>query len=52
MPAIDTTNEVQGTPGEINIDGTTYEIKDLTAGGYISVDAKQIRIHKRLPAHW
>jgi CRP/FNR family cyclic AMP-dependent transcriptional regulator len=27
-------------------------VKDLTAGGYISVDAKQIRIHKRLPAHW
>ena len=27
-------------------------VKDLTAGGYISVDAKQIRVHKRLPAHW
>ena len=27
-------------------------VKDLTAGGYISVDAKQITIHKRLPAHW
>jgi CRP/FNR family cyclic AMP-dependent transcriptional regulator len=27
-------------------------VKDLTAGGYISVDAKQIKIHKRLPAHW
>jgi CRP/FNR family cyclic AMP-dependent transcriptional regulator len=27
-------------------------VKDLTAGGYISVDSKQIRIHKRLPAHW
>ena len=27
-------------------------VKDLTAGGYISVDAKQITVHKRLPAHW
>ena len=27
-------------------------VRDLTAGGYISVDAKHIRIHKRLPAHW
>jgi CRP/FNR family cyclic AMP-dependent transcriptional regulator len=27
-------------------------VRDLTAGGYISVDARQIRIHKRLPAHW
>jgi CRP/FNR family cyclic AMP-dependent transcriptional regulator len=27
-------------------------VKDLTAGGYISVDAKHIRVHKRLPAHW
>ena len=27
-------------------------VKDLTAGGYISVDAKHIKIHKRLPAHW
>jgi CRP/FNR family cyclic AMP-dependent transcriptional regulator len=27
-------------------------VKDLTAGGYISVDAKQIRVLKRLPAHW
>jgi len=27
-------------------------VKDLTAGGYISVDAKQIKVHKRLPAHW
>jgi CRP/FNR family cyclic AMP-dependent transcriptional regulator len=27
-------------------------IKDLTAGGYISIDAKQITVHKKLPAHW
>jgi len=27
-------------------------VKDLTAGGYISVDSKQIKVHKRLPAHW
>ena len=27
-------------------------VKDLIAGGYISVDSKQIKIHKRLPAHW
>ena len=27
-------------------------VRDLTAGGYISVDARQITIHKRLPAHW
>jgi len=27
-------------------------VKDLTTGGYISVDAKQITVHKRLPAHW
>jgi CRP/FNR family cyclic AMP-dependent transcriptional regulator len=27
-------------------------VKDLIAGGYISVDAKQIKVHKRLPAHW
>jgi len=27
-------------------------VKDLTAGGYISVDAKHIKVHKRLPAHW
>jgi len=27
-------------------------VKDLSAGGYISVDAKQITVHKKLPAHW
>lgn len=27
-------------------------VKDLAAGGYISVDAKQITVHKKLPAHW
>jgi CRP/FNR family cyclic AMP-dependent transcriptional regulator len=27
-------------------------LKDLTAGGYISVDAKQITVHKKLPSHW
>jgi CRP/FNR family cyclic AMP-dependent transcriptional regulator len=27
-------------------------VKDLTAGGYISVDAKQITVHKKLPAQW
>lgn len=27
-------------------------VKDLTAGGYISVEAKHISVHKRLPAHW
>jgi len=27
-------------------------VRDLTAGGYISVDSKQIKVHKRLPAHW
>ena len=27
-------------------------VKDLTAGGYISVDAKHITVHKRLPPHW
>jgi CRP/FNR family cyclic AMP-dependent transcriptional regulator len=27
-------------------------VRDLTAGGYISVDAKQIKVHKRLPAQW
>jgi len=27
-------------------------VKDLTAGGYISVDAKQITVHKKLPSHW
>jgi CRP/FNR family cyclic AMP-dependent transcriptional regulator len=27
-------------------------VRDLTVGGYISVEAKQIRIHKKLPEHW
>lgn len=27
-------------------------VKDLTAGGYISVDAKHITVHKKLPANW
>jgi CRP/FNR family cyclic AMP-dependent transcriptional regulator len=27
-------------------------IKDLTAGGYISIDGKHITVHKKLPAHW
>lgn len=27
-------------------------VKDLTAGGYISIDAKHITIHKKLPANW
>ena len=27
-------------------------IKDLTTGGYISVDAQRIVIHKQLPAAW
>ncbi len=27
-------------------------VKDLTAGGYISVDARQITVHKKLPAQW
>src|SRR5947209_10973097 len=27
-------------------------VTDLTAGGYISVDAKQITVHKKLPPHW
>lgn len=27
-------------------------IRELTAGGYISVDAKHIRVLKKLPAHW
>jgi CRP/FNR family cyclic AMP-dependent transcriptional regulator len=27
-------------------------VKDLTAGGYISVEAKHISVHKRLPSHW
>jgi len=27
-------------------------IRDLVAGGYISVDARQIRILRKLPSHW
>ena len=27
-------------------------VKDLTAGGYISVDSRQITVHKKLPSHW
>jgi CRP/FNR family cyclic AMP-dependent transcriptional regulator len=27
-------------------------VRDLAAGAYIAVDAKQIRILKKLPAHW
>jgi CRP/FNR family cyclic AMP-dependent transcriptional regulator len=27
-------------------------LKDLTAGGYISIDAKRITVHKKLPASW
>lgn len=27
-------------------------VKDLSAGGYISVDAKHITVHKKLPLHW
>lgn len=27
-------------------------MRELTAGGYISVDARHIRVLKRLPAHW
>jgi len=27
-------------------------VKDLTAGGYISIDAKHITVHKKLPANW
>jgi CRP-like cAMP-binding protein len=27
-------------------------LKDLKAGGYISVDKKCITIHQRLPQHW
>ena len=26
--------------------------KDLTAGGYISIEAKRITVNKKLPAHW
>jgi CRP/FNR family cyclic AMP-dependent transcriptional regulator len=27
-------------------------VRDLTAGGYIAIEAKRIRILKKLPAHW
>ncbi len=27
-------------------------VKDLSAGGYISIDAKHITVHKKLPANW
>jgi CRP/FNR family cyclic AMP-dependent transcriptional regulator len=27
-------------------------VRDLVAGGYIAIDAKHIRILKKLPAHW
>jgi CRP/FNR family cyclic AMP-dependent transcriptional regulator len=27
-------------------------VRDLTVGGYISIDAKQIRVLKKPPAHW
>jgi len=27
-------------------------VKDLTAGGYITIEAKHIAVHKKLPAHW
>lgn len=27
-------------------------LRDLSAGGYISIEAKQIRILRKLPAHW
>jgi len=27
-------------------------VKDLTAGGYISIDAKHIKLHKKLPNRW
>jgi CRP/FNR family cyclic AMP-dependent transcriptional regulator len=27
-------------------------LRDLTAGGYVSVGAKQIHILKKLPLHW
>jgi hypothetical protein len=27
-------------------------MRDLTQGGYIDVDAKRIRVLKKLPAHW
>jgi CRP/FNR family transcriptional regulator, cyclic AMP receptor protein len=27
-------------------------VRDLTAGGYITIDAKRIHIHKKLPPNW
>ena len=27
-------------------------VKDLTAGGYISIDTKHVTVHKKLPAKW
>ena len=27
-------------------------LRDLAAGGYVSVEAKQIIVHRKLPAHW
>lgn len=27
-------------------------LRDLAAGGYVSVEAKRIVLHKKLPAHW
>jgi CRP/FNR family cyclic AMP-dependent transcriptional regulator len=27
-------------------------LKDLKAGGYISVDRKRITVHQKLPARW
>jgi CRP/FNR family cyclic AMP-dependent transcriptional regulator len=27
-------------------------LKDLAAGGYLSIEARQITLHRKLPAHW
>jgi CRP/FNR family cyclic AMP-dependent transcriptional regulator len=27
-------------------------IKELTAGGYISIESKHVIVHKKLPAKW
>lgn len=27
-------------------------LRDLTAGGYVTVEARQIVLHRKLPAHW
>jgi hypothetical protein len=27
-------------------------IKELAAGGYISIDAKRVIVHRKLPAKW